>query len=317
MRAIAVTKFGDTPELMELPKPEPGPGEVLVELAATSINPLDLGLAEGAFEGRIPHIFPFVLGIDGAGRVVAAGDEVTGLRPGDLVHGQFFRAPTGTGTYADYVVTPEHPGLGALQLVPDGIPLGIAGAIPTAGMTAFGAVAGLGLRPGQSLLILGATGGVGVFAVQLAAALGAEVIATARPNAAEWVRQLGAGETIDYTTAGVAEQVAKQRSGGIDAVLDLGRDKEAFAACAALVRDGGTALSVAFGASPELLASTRISVANYTMTDKPALLAGVTAEVVAGRLEVPVQRTVSLEQVPEALGQIRGGGARGKTVIEI
>jgi NADPH:quinone reductase len=317
MRAIAVSKFGDAPELMDLPKPEPGPGDVLVELAATSVNPLDLGLAEGAFDGRMPHVFPLILGVDGAGRVVAAGDEVTGLRPGDLVHGQFFRSPIGTGTYADYVAAPEHPGNGALQPVPDSIPVEIAAAIPTAGMTAFGAVATVGPRPGQSVLVLGATGGVGVFAVQLAAARGAEVIATARPDAAAWIRRLGASETIDYTTAKVAEQVARQHPDGIDAVLDLGRDQATFAACAALVRDGGTALSATFGAPRELLASTRISVANYTMTDKPGLLAGVTAEVAAGRVEVPVQRTVPLERAPEALGQVRGGGARGKTVIEI
>jgi NADPH:quinone reductase len=302
---------------MNLPTPEPGPADVLVELAAASVNPIDLGLAEGAFDGQLPHVFPLILGVDGAGRVVTAGDQVTGLRPGDLVHGQFFRPPVGTGTYADYVATPEHPGNGALQPLPDGIPPEIAAAIPTAGMTAFGAVTAAAPRPGQSVLILGATGGVGVFAVQLAAARGAEVIATARPDAAAWIGRLGASETIDYTTANVAEQIASHHPGGIDAVLDLGRDQAAFTACAALVRDGGTALSVTFSAPQELLASTRISVANYTMTGKPALLAGVTAEVAAGRIEVPVQRTVPLERAPEALRQVRGGGARGKTVIEI
>ena len=317
MRAVAVRKTGDTPELMELPIPRPGPGEVLVELAAASVNPIDVGIAEGHFEGRMPHVYPLVLGVDGAGRVVAAGEAVRGLKAGDTVHGQFLRAPLGNGTFAEHVVVPEFPDDGALQRVPDGIPADSAAALPTAGMTALGAIEAIGAHPGQSILIVGATGGVGVFAVQLAAAHGADVIATARPDANRWITTLGAAATIDYTAGDVAEQVRKSHPDGIDAFLDLTRDQARFSDYAELVRDGGTAVSVTFTAPPELLASQRITVINFMMRDKPDLLARITAEAASGRITVPIQQAVSLDELPEALPRITAGGARGKTTVRI
>jgi len=314
MRAIAVWHSGDTPELAELPVPRPAPGEVLVKLAAAAVNPMDLGMANGLFERRMPHVYPMVLGVDGAGVVEAAGEEVGGLRPGDLVHGQFLWAPVGHGTFAEYAAVPEFPDSGALQLVPDGVPVEVAAALPTAGMTAMGIVDAVAPRPGQTILIVGATGGVGAFAVQLAAARGARVIATARPDAEMWIRRLGAADTVDYTAGPVAGQVGKTNPDGVDAVLDLTRDPDGFAERTELVRDGGAALSITFAATPELLAADRITVTNFMMTDKPGLLARVTAEVAAGRVTAPIQRTISLDEVPGALA---GGGARGKTVVRI
>ena len=317
MRAVAVRKTGDTPELMELPVPRLAPGEVLVRLAAASVNPIDVGIAEGHFEGRMPHVYPLVLGVDGTGRVVEAGEGVRGLKPGDTVHGQFLRAPLGNGTFADYAVVTEFPDNGALQRIPDGMPADIAAALPTAGMTALGALEAIGLRAGQSILIVGATGGVGVFAVQLAAARGAEVIATARADADRWIRQLGAAQTADYTAGDVAEQVRKAYPGGVDAVLDLTRDQARFSEYAALVRDGGAAVSATFTAAPELLASERIAVSNFMMQDKPDLLARITAEAASGRITVPIQQAVTLDQVPESLARNMAGGARGKTTVPI
>jgi len=317
MRAVAVRKTGDMPKLMELPVPRPAPGEVLVEMLAASVNPIDVGIAGGHFEARMPHVFPLVLGVDGAGRVSGVGEGVRGLEPGDVVHGQFLRAPMGNGTFADYTVVTEFPDSGALQHVPDGMSAEIAAALPTSGMTALGAVEAMGLRAGQSILIVGATGGVGVFAVQLAAALGAEVIATARPDADAWIRQLGAAETIDYTAVDVAEQVRSTHPGGIDAFFDLSRDQDGFSQYAGLVRDAGVAVSATFTATPELLASERIAVSNFMMRDKPDLLARISAEAASGRITVPVQQTVTLDQIPEALARSTAGGARGKTIVRI
>ncbi|WP_127359612.1 NADP-dependent oxidoreductase [Actinacidiphila soli] len=316
MRAIAVRKTGDTPELMELPVPRPAPGEILVKLAAASVNPIDVGIAEGLLD-RMPQVYPLVLGVDGTGRVAKAGEAVRGLKPGDTVHGQFFRAPLGNGTFAEYAVVTEFPDSGALQRVPDGMPAEIAAALPTAGMTALGAVDAIGPQAGQSVLIVGATGGVGVFAVQLAAACGAEVIATARPDADRWIQQLGAAQTIDYTADGIAEQVRKTHPDGIDALLDLTRDQARFSEYAGLVRDGGTAVSATFTATPELLASERITVIHFVMQDKPDLLDRITAKAASGRITVPIQQTVTLDEVPEALARITAGGARGKTTVGI
>ncbi|MFF3461846.1 NADP-dependent oxidoreductase [Streptomyces sp. NPDC002619] len=313
MRAVAVRGIGEKPELTELPVPRPAPGEVLVELAAASVNPIDMGIAEGRMP--MPYVTPLVLGVDGAGRVTETGEGVRGFRPGDTVHGQFLHAPLGHGTFAEYTVVAERPDSGALQRVPDGMPAGIAAALPTAGMTALGVLEAIGLRSGQSVLIAGATGGVGVLAVQLAAARGAEVIATARPDTDRWIRGLGAALTVDYTALDVTEQVRRTHPGGIDAFVDLTLDTARFGAYAGLVRDGGAAASVTFTAPPELLASERIAVDNYTMQDKPDLLARITVEAASGRITVPVQRIVTLDGVPEALA--REGGARGKTTVRI
>lgn len=316
MRAIAVSDIGGTPALVDLPRPSPGPGEVLVQLTAASLNPVDLSVSNGLLS--VPTTRPLILGVDGVGRVVEVGASVTGFAPGDLVHGQFFDEPLGRGTFAEFAVIGASPSYGALLRAPEGLPAEIAAALPTAGMTALGVVELLDLGPGQSMLIVGATGGVGVFAVQLAAARGAEVIATARADAEAWIRELGASQTIDYSVDGfdgVSELVRKTHPDGVDAFLDLTRDRTQFTGYSNLVRDGGSAVSVTFTASPEALASERITAINFMMDDKPGLLARITDEVVAGRITVPVQRTVTLEEVPAALARNAAGGARGKTVV--
>jgi NADPH2:quinone reductase len=315
MRAIAVPDIGGTPTLVDLPAPSPGPDEVLIQLTAASLNPADMSVADGLLS--LPTTRPLILGTDGVGRVVEVGASVTGFAPGDVVHGQFFDAPLGRGTFAEYAVIAESPSHGALRRVPAGLSADVAAALPTAGMTALGIVEYLDLGPGRSILIVGATGGVGVFAVQLAAARGAEVIATARADADEWIRGLGASQTIDYATDDVAESVRKTHPDGVDVFLDLTRDRSRFGTYTALVRDGGFALSATNTASPELLASERITVINYMMQDKPGLLARITDEVAAGRISVPIERTIALDQVPEALARYAVGGARGKTVVRI
>ena len=112
MRAIAVNKTGDIPELMDLPVPRPAAGEIVVQLEAATLNPIDAGIAAGYFEGRMPHVYPLV-GVDGAGRVTEVGEGVRGFETGDLVHGQVLCAPLGRGTFAEYAVVPEFPDDGA------------------------------------------------------------------------------------------------------------------------------------------------------------------------------------------------------------
>ncbi len=233
------------------------------------------------------------------------------------MHGQFLCAPLGNGTFAEYTVVAEFPDYGALQHIPEGMPADIAAALPTAGMTAIGVLDALNLRAGQSILILGATGGVGVLAVQLAAARGAEVIATARPGADRWIRNLGASATADYTGGDIAAGIRDAHPDGVDALLDLTRDAGRLGRYAELVRDGGAVASITFTATPELLASERIAVSNFEMRDKPDLLARITAEAAAGRITVPIQQSVTLDQAPEALKRNSAGGARGKTTVRI
>lgn len=316
MKAIAVENFGDEPRLMDLPDPEPGPGEVLVAVVAASINPADWYAAEGAFRG-MQHVLPFVLGFDGAGRVEAVGAGAGRFAVGDLVHGQFAGDTFGRGTFAERVAIAERPSSGALELVPEGLPPRLAAAVPIAGITADGALEKTGCRPGQTLLILGATGGVGVLATQLAARAGITVIASARGEAGAWIQGFGAVETIDYTQRPVAAALAGTHPDGIDAVLDLAGDAEQVTSAARHVRDGGTVISTTSGVTSELASQNRITAANCRIDDKPARLRRVTETLAAGQLVIPVQDEVVLADGVAAIARRRRGGARGKTVIRI
>jgi NADPH:quinone reductase len=202
-------------------------------------------------------------------------------------------------------------------LVPQNIKPGVAAAMPTAGMTAEGAVAKTGCGADQTLLILGATGGVGVLAAQLAARAGITVIATARARERAWIEGFGASETIDYTEQPVAVALASAHPDGIDAVLDLVGDAEQVTAATRHVRDGGTVISTAFGVTGELSSEDRVTATNYQLDDKPARLERVTSALSAGQLVIPVQEEVTLADGAAAIARRRQGGARGKTLIRI
>jgi NADPH2:quinone reductase len=316
VKAVAVDRFGAPPRLIELPEPTPGPGEVLVRLVAASPNPFDRAIHEGFLSG-LPHVFPLILGTDGAGIVEAVGGGVDRFEVGDAIYGVFAHEPLGKGTLAGYISVPQD---AWLVKAPQRISLGQAAAAPTAGMTAVGIVKATNIGAGQSVLIVGATGGVGSFAVQLAAERGARVLATARPEAAAMVSGLGAACAVDYENGSVAGQVREIEPGGVDVLLDLVSDPEPFLANTALVRDGGDAMSIRYAAGPEALGSSRIHVANFNLREHPdalGLLRELTAEIDARALEVVVDAEVPLEDAPALLASRALGGARGKAVIAL
>ncbi|MFD0654645.1 alcohol dehydrogenase catalytic domain-containing protein [Streptomyces malaysiensis subsp. malaysiensis] len=140
MRAIGIERFGDTPELRELPVPEPAWGQVQVAIEAAAINPLDMAIASGSLRTLGEYRFPLTLGMDGAGTVTAIGGGITEYRVGDRVFGQFWSQPLEFGTFAEVCVVQEAPAFGALAAIPDDIPSQVAAALPTSGMTALGAI---------------------------------------------------------------------------------------------------------------------------------------------------------------------------------
>lgn len=307
MRAIAVERFGGPATLVELPKPVPGAGEVLVRLAAAGVNPFDRKVADGMMDGSMPHTFPLVLGVDGAGVVESIGPDVTRFSPGDRIFGSFFHAPVGTGTYADYVTVPED---NALAAVPEGLDPVVAAALPTAGQTALGLVEALDPFDGMTVLLVGATGGVGVFTVQLAAAAGVRVIATGGAADADRLRDLGAADVIDHRAGPVSDRVHQ-----VDALVDVVSDRAGFTANLRAVRPGGRALTTTFSADPDALAARGISGGDFEMRGTPEALARLAESVLDGRLRVPVEHRVRLVDAPEELERIRSTGSRGKTVV--
>ncbi|TGB07631.1 NADP-dependent oxidoreductase [Streptomyces sp. MZ04] len=314
MRAVAVRKFKAEPELMEVPDPAPGPGEVLVRVDYASLNPFDWQAADGVFEGLVPHVFPLIMGIDFAGRVDAIGPGQERFRIGDPVFGQAIRPPVGAGTYAEFVTMPQD---AVISTVPLGLSMESAAVLPTAGMTAAQILETAGIRECESLLIVGATGGVGTQLTQLAADREVRVLAAVRGDEKHRMGALGAAVTIDSTSRDLADAVRDAYPEGVDAVVDLvSGDPDSFAAHAALVRDGGVALSArSAGAPAKAPHPPGVEVINFDLRAGSELLDILAAAAVKGVLNAPVEAEVPLEKAPRAIARNRAGGARGKTVL--
>jgi len=314
MRAVAVSGFRAPAELMELPPPVAGPGELLVEMSAAGINPFDWKIAEGIFEGKRPHVMPLVLGVDGSGTVTAIGRGVTRFRVGDRVFGQFLHDPVGTGTYAELAPVPE--GIG-ISLIPSGMGVEEAAALPTAGMTALASLDELSLNPGASLVIVGASGGVGSFATELAAARGIRVLAVARAHSAERLRALGASEILEPEPGAALAKIRDQYPAGVDGLVDVMSDRPGFARWATAVRKGGTAATTTFVADAASLGRAGIRGVNINLQPTGELLGRLAGEVVNHRLPIPLERRVDLGGAATALAELKAGRASGKTVVEI
>ncbi|AZS72887.1 hypothetical protein DDE74_19675 [Streptomyces lydicus] len=298
---------------MDLPQPEPGPGEVLVRLSAAGLNPVDWKLADGMFGDAVPAAFPLVLGSDGAGEVLAIGSGVRRFTIGDAVFGQFQRPEQGGGSYCELAVADED----RIAHAARSVTYATSAALPTAGMTAYNLVEETRIAEGRTVLIVGATGGVGTFITQLAAGRGAEVIATARPAKAELMRTLGAAETVDHTAGPITDQVLAHHPGGVDVLIDMASGPAEFAELTRTVRDGGTAVSLIGSADADELTEHNLRGFNFVNRPSPQLLEILAGHVDAGRLTVLVGREVSLEEAPDALATSRTGRAQGKTVLAI
>ncbi|NRQ35863.1 NADP-dependent oxidoreductase [Nonomuraea sp. NN258] len=314
MRAVAIADFGADPKLVDVPAPEPGPAELLVRLHAAAYNPVDMKIAQGVLKDRMPHRFPLVLGQDGAGVVEAVGPDVNDFKPGDQVYGRFSDTARGLGSYAEYGLAAEG---GGVALMPAGMIPEQAAAVPTATATAYDLVEAARLDAGQTVLIVGATGGVGQSVTQLAALKGAKVIATVSPDSTEVLRDLGAAETVDYRVLPVVDQVLDRHPDGIDAVIDLVTQPGDVAEIVEVLRPGGIICSTIGALDPDRLAEREIRGVNVMNTPDAQTL-GVLADLIdSGELKIRIQSQVPLDEAPGLLRDLAEGGARGKTVIKI
>jgi NADPH2:quinone reductase len=310
MRAITVTEYGATPALTEMPDPQPGSGKLLIRTEAAGVNPMDRAIADGGWKELMPASFPLILGADLAGVIEAVGEGAVRFQPGDAVFGQLLIPPLGsTGTYAEYVaVTEDAP----LARVPRGLDPGIAAAIPTAGITALEIVESVAPLSGKTVLMVGAAGGIGSYATQLAANNGAQVIAVARAGAEDRMRAYGAAETIDHTTASVPDTVRRTHPDGIDVLIDVANDADSFATLAGLVRPGGTAVTTRYVADTDALASREVTGVNFQVSMSSEALGRLAEAVVEGSIVMPPITRVKLDDVLAPNGSAH---AEGKTVI--
>lgn len=310
MRAFVLPDFESQPTLADIPTPEAKPGEVLVRVRAASVNGIDLSIASGRLQGMLEYRFPVVLGKDFAGTVEAVGAGVTGFAAGDRVFGVVSDpSPLNSRSFAEYLAVPAEPNL---TRVPEGVDFAAAGVLGLAGTAALQAVDEVAPAAGETVLVSGATGGVGAYAVQLAAARGATVIATAMPGDEEdFVRDLGASHGVDYT-GDVAAQVRAIRPGGVEAVLHFAGDG---AALGELLVSGGRLASTLI-MSPDQLPVPNARVSGVFANPDTATLDRLAADVVAGRLRVPIQRTYQLDELGQAMADYTAG-TRGKLAVSV
>ncbi len=318
MRALLANSYGPPSQLVlgEAPQPQPGPGQVLVRMRAASINPFDLKQLTGAFGESSIAEFPHIPGRDGAGFVAALGEGVEELAVGEEVFGFFGRTP---GTLAEYAVIDAGP---YLALRPDGLDAEHAAALPLAGVTAKTLLRVLDLDPaapsaapaGSRLLVLGATGGIGMFAVQLAAAAGAEVLATASPAETEYVLGLGAAHALDYTSGDLVEQVLALYPEGVDAMVDLVSSGEAVRASARALRPGGR-LASPLGGPEDLDRGVEVSYVSLTLLEGD--LDDLAARAARGDLRVEVSRVYPFAEAVAAFVEFAEGHTRGKLVVSL
>ncbi|MFE7505546.1 NADP-dependent oxidoreductase [Promicromonospora sp. NPDC057488] len=307
MKAVRFHETGDAKVLRyeDADQPVPGAGEVLVRVAGSAFSPADGGMRGGFLP--IPITLPHVPGYDVSGTVDALGDGVDGLAVGQDVVG--FLPMAADGSAAQYVVAPAE----ALVAAPTRIPLADAAGLPSVGLTASQALFEAGeLQAGQRVLINGAGGPVGGYAVQLARRAGAYVIATASPRSAEIVRAAGADEIIDHTAGPVLDAVTEP----VDVLLNLAPiTPDGFTALAARVRDGGVVVSTTPTVPTPGDEKRGVRAATIFVHPDADVLSGLVALVDSGELHVEIARRVPLSELPAIHEQADAGRVHGKVVV--
>ncbi|WP_432194327.1 NADP-dependent oxidoreductase [Streptomyces sp. bgisy027] len=300
-----------SPALTSVDTPVPEAGELLVKVAAASLNGIDVATAAGYMQGMMEHRFPLVLGKDFAGTVEAVGEGVDGFAVGDAVFGVVARPYLGTGSFAQYVTTPAAFGVAR---IPVGLSVRDAGALGLAGTTALDSLNAVALAKDEAVLISGATGGVGALAVQLAVGRGATVIATARAGErADFVAGLTDADVhvVDYTED-LEAQVRRIAPDGVDAVLHFAGDGVRLAG---LLRAGGR-LAATGGFTQDAVEGLDVTVHAMMANPTPQTLDALAEDAASGALRVPVTATYPLEQVPDALAAF-SAGKLGKLAVTV
>jgi NADPH:quinone reductase len=312
VRAFAVLSYGETAAVHDLPIPD-ADGAFLIRVSYAGVNPLDSNLLERL---TATSTYPFVLGIDFAGVIERGAAGARDLQAGERVFGM---ART-HGAYAEY--TAVAPGVKSepLARIPDGVTDEDAAALPIPATTALRTLELLEITAGQRLVVMGATGGVGGYAVQMACSRGAHVIATVRGDVDE-ARRLGAEEVYDTDAVDVIDAVRASHPDGVDAVLDLVSGPQAIRRDVDILKRRGRLVSTIFAADEKWFAERHITAHNHASSQNPLIsphgLSEVAHMLAEGTITARVRSTVELDGAGQMLTQLRSGGLHGKVVIRL
>ncbi len=315
MRAMVLPKFGsaDLFELRDVERPQPGPGEVLVRIVAASVNPVDAKIrADGSWAQLVP---PLILGYDAAGVVEKLGAGVVDFRPGDEVYYTPEIFSNRFGTYAEYSVVEAS----LVAHKPERLSFAEASAIPLAGGTAWEAVIRrLNVRPGETILIQGAAGGVGSFAVQFAKAAGAKVLATASSQNQKTLRELGVDVAIEYRHEDIGKiALSETRGQGVDAAFDI-EGEDLVARCLPVIRPfGRIAAILAPQGDLAPLFRKNITLHGIFLTRERLRLEEMRPLFERGQARPLIDSVMPLHDVQKAHKRLESHHGRGKIVLQV
>jgi len=304
MKAIQIHQYGhaDQLALQRVPRPKTGKGQILVKIHDAGVNPVDWKIREGYMKEVRPSSFPLTMGQDFSGEVMAVGKEISGFRKGDNVFG------FAQGTYAEFALTSPD----ALAHMPKSLDFVAAAAIPTAGLTAWQLVMDVAkVSKNQTILIHGAAGGVGSFAVQFAKKAGARIIATASRDDSDYLQDLGAEQVIDYKTERFEDKV-----GDLDTVIDLvGGDtlKRSYGS----VKKNGLIVTTVGPADETEAKKHGIRVLQFVMKRNSGELEQIARLVDEGSIKPRISKIMPLNEAKEAEDLSQSGHPHGKVILRI
>lgn len=311
MRAFALDAFGEPGSIHDLPEPEPTEGQVRVRVAAASLNPFDNAVLQGYLKDRMEHRFPLIPASDLAGTVDALGSNVEGFSVGDSVFGVTGKMVLGEGTLAEKTTASA----GTIAKRPEAITDVEAAAMPLAGVSALMSVDAAAPKQKDVVVVVGASGGIGSYAVQLAADRGAHVIGVTSTANIDYVKSLGADEVIDRTAGDVLEALKSKHHDGVAAIIDTGSDAASLARLSEAVRKGGTVTSMKGAAAADDLAKRGVKGVNIQTQVTRERLETLAKLASDGKLKAPRIRTFPLDQAGDAFKLL--GQSGGKLVVKI
>lgn len=310
MRAVYYDEFGSTDVLKigQLDISEIKEGEVLVKIKAAAINPVDAAVRKGLLKNHLPYQFPIIPGWDVAGIVEERGFSARRFKAGDEVYAYARRPTVHFGTFAEYIVLPES----YLAICPKNLSFEEAAGIPLVGLTAYQSLFDAGnLQEGQTVLILGASGGVGSLAIQLAKAKGARVIGVASKRNHAHMKKLGADETVDYKDVNIGNTVKNIIPDGVDLIFDCASGETLHQSLSALKSTGMLVSILNHGENIDKHIRFQYVFVEPNATE----LAHLCELAEKGKLQVPVSKTFNLDNAVEAFKQIETHHTTGKIVI--